>query len=285
MNKFETKFSVTRMCHVLGVKHSSYYAWKKRPVSNREKENIVLLEEIKRIYRENKGRYGSPKIHKQLIALDKKCGHNRVVRLMRENGIRSIINKKYRHQGKAISDEKAAPNLLNREFNPTEPNKVWASDITYINTSSGWKYLCVIMDLYSRNIVGWSVMNNMRASLVVDALKKAYKSRKPPKGILIHSDRGSQYGSKTFRDYLNKEEMIQSMSRKGNCWDNACVESFFKYLKAEELKRIRIKNKQDLQYILFEYIEVFYNRKRIHSHLGYVSPIQYESEFEKKMAA
>lgn len=267
------------MCHVFGVSRSGYYDWLHAPESMRDAENRILLSQIKEIYYESKKRYGSPKILIELLKRGYRCGHNRVARIMHENNIRSKVMKKYRPKNKVIKIGEAVSNILNRRFYWVKPDQAWATDITYIPTKSGWVYLCVFLDLCSRAIVGWSVSKSMKADLVLNALDNACKKRKPGKELIIHSDQGSQFGSDDFRQYLNDHDFIQSMSRRGNCWDNACVESFFRLLKVEELNDYNFNNIEEVRYKVFSYIEYFYNRKRIHSQLGYVSPL----EFEKKL--
>lgn len=275
------EFSILRMCRVLEVKRVSYYAWQRRPPSRRSIENVKLLFEIKTIHKKSEKVYGSPKIWKEMIKRNIKCSHKRIARLMKVNNIRSIIQKKYRKKGNPTSEEEASLNILNREFNPKEANKAWASDITYIPTRSGWAYSCVIIDLFSKGVVGYSTASSMSTELVLKALDMAIIRRKPNKGLIIHSDRGSQFGSIKFREKLKFHEFVQSMSRKGNCWDNACMESFFHLLKSERLNHYSFHNIEQVRWALFKYIEGFYNTIRIHSSLGYLSP----SEFENKKIA
>lgn len=269
-------FPVSRMCHVLGVSRSGYYDWLKVPESQRSLENRELLAHIKEIHSESKQRYGSPKILIELAKRGYHYGHNRVSRIMRENGIKSKVVKKFRPKGKTIRLGEAASNVLERRFHWEKPNQAWATDITYIPTKSGWVYLCVFLDLCSRAIVGWSVSENMKAELALKALENACTRRKPGEDLIIHSDQGSQYGSELFRQHLKNYKFIQSMSRRGNCWDNACVESFFRLIKVEELNDYHFENIEEVQFVIFRYIEHFYNRKRIHSKLGYMSPVNYE---------
>ena len=279
--KYRDTYSVSRMCHVLGVSRSGYYDRLDAPESKRASENRILLSQIKEIHSESKKRYGSPKILIELLKQGYSCGHNRVARIMRENSIRSKVMKKYRPKNKVIRIGEAVSNILNRRFHWAKPDQAWATDITYIPTKSGWVYLCVFLDLCSRVIVGWEVSKSMKAELVLNALENASVKRKPGKELIIHSDQGSQFGSDDFRQYLKDNKFIQSMSRRGNCWDNACVESFFRLLKVEELNDYTFNNIDEVRYKIFSYIEYFYNRKRIHSKLGYVSPV----EFEKKLIA
>ena len=261
---------------MLGVKPGSYYAWIKRPASRRTKEDSVLLKRIGEIHRSSKGVYGSPKIFKLLQAQGARCGKNRVARLMKDNRIMAKIRKKFRVKSKVIESSHASKNLLNRVFRVEKPNKIWVSDITYIKTRRGWLYLCVFMDLFSRKIVGWSMSRHMRSEMVVEALRMAYRNRRPGEGLIVHSDQGSQYGSAEFRGALKGMYMIQSMSRRGNCWDNACAESFFHLLKTELVQFVDYQDHMDAKMSIFEYLEVFYNRSRIHSALGYLSPAVYE---------
>jgi transposase InsO family protein len=220
-------FDISIICPVLGVKRVSYYAWKKRPESRRKKANMELLKEIKKIHKKNKEIYGSPRIQSELNDNGKNYGKNRIARLMRENGIYSKIKKKYRYKSKQSNEINACDNIVNRSFNIKKPNKVWVSDITYIPTKEGWLYLCIILDLYSRKIVGWSMDKNMKTELVLKSLQMAMINRKPSNDLIFHSDRGVQYTSGIFKEELEKHQIKQSMSRKGNCWDNACAESFF----------------------------------------------------------
>jgi len=264
---------------VLGVSKSGYYAWLAAPESRRAVENRELLQQIMQIHEESDRRYGSPKILDRLKKRGYMCGHNRLARIMRENGIKSKVVKKIRPRGKVIDKNHAAPNTLDRRFQWDTLNQAWATDITYIPTKNGWVYLCVFLDLCSRAIVGWSVAEHMRTELVMDALRRAYASRRPGKGLLIHSDQGSQFGSDDFYDYLREYEFEQSMSRRGNCWDNACVESFFRLLKVEELNDYCFNNVEEVRFKVFGYIEYFYNRQRIHSRLGYMSPLEFEKNY------
>lgn len=264
------------MCCVLQVSKSGYYAWIGRPASQRAKTNARLVDEIKTVYVENRKAYGSPRIH---MALQKKgilCGHNRVARLMRSNYI--IAQRQFRRKRHQITSHgrNLAPNLVNRNFHVTKPDYVWAADITVLWSGSGWLYLAVVMDLYSRRIIGWAMQKRMTEDLAVNALKMAVDHRKPKGEIIHHSDQGSQYASDSFRRELKLNRITPSMSHKGDCYDNAVVESFFKSLKAEIPKEDRSKTREETRSKLFEYIEVFYNRKRLHSTLGYQSPVEYE---------
>ena len=271
------EFEILRMCLVLGVKKSAYYAWKKRPENNRLKENIKLLETVKEVFDKHKKIYGSPRITAYLRMKGCHYGHNRIAKLMKENFLMAKVRRKFRYCGKNENQEPEIGNKLNRQFNPSEVNKVWVTDITYIWTRTGWMYLCIFMDLYSRKVVGWSMSKKIDATLVIRALGMACFQRKPKKGLMIHSDQGAQYTSKAFKEELREREFIQSMSRRGNCWDNACAESFFSSLKNEELHFCNLNNQEDAKIIVFRYIEMFYNRIRLHSHLDYKSPANFEA--------
>lgn len=270
-------FTVKRMCSALGVSEAGYYRWLKRPPSKRSISDQVLLQAIYEIYKSSNQRYGSPKIWRHLRKQGFVCGHKRVERLMYAQKIRAKVVKKRKPWSGSVRAEDATENLLNRQFSVFAANKVWVTDITYIKAVGGWLYLCVFMDLYSRKVVGWSVSNSPDAKLVLDALSVAAQREQPKDGLMIHSDRGIQYGSNAFRSVLKDKKYIQSMSRKGNCWDNACMESFFSLIKAEELDGVRIEGINHLYEIVYRYIEVFYNRIRIHSAIGYMSPIQFEN--------
>jgi len=270
------KFNIRRMCKVLGVKSGSYYAWIRRPESERKQEKTILITKIQEVHKTSKGLYGSPKIYKALKAQNIRCSENRIAKLMQENAIKAIIRKKFRAKSKVINSSHASENLLKRDFAVQQINTVWVTDITYIPTRLGWMYLCVFMDLFSRKIVGWSMANHMRTEMVIAALRMACHNRNPDKGLIIHSDQGSQYGSHEFRQVLSALGIIQSMSGRGNCWDNACAESFFHLLKTELIQFMNYSSYEDAKISIFEYLEVFYNRYRIHSTLGYQSPVDYE---------
>ena len=266
------------MCRVLEVSRSGYYRWLKRKPSQRQINNQRLDSQIREIYDQSKGRYGSPKITQELRDQGCKVGKNRVARRMRKAGLRSKIRRKY----KVTTDSKhkfpVAPNLLERNFTAHAPDKVWVSDITYLTTRTGWLYLTVIIDVFSRMVVGWALSSSLGHEMVVTALKRAIRRRRPEKGLVFHSDRGVQYACGDFRKQLNKYGFIQSMSRKGDCWDNAVAESFFAIMKTELVYHERYKGHQDTLQSIFEYIEVFYNRQRRHSTLGYLCPAEYEKQ-------
>jgi len=280
IKSYSPEFGVERMCKTLEVSRGNYYQWLKEPFSEREKANQKLTEEIRKVHESSKRTYGSPRIMAELIKLGINVGHNRVARLMRENEIKAKMKRKYRNTTDSNHQLPIAENILNRDFNAQKPNQKWVSDITYVWTLSGWLYLCTVIDLYSRKVVGWAMDDNMETGLVIKALEMACVNRKSEPGLIFHSDRGSQYASKEFRDYLKKRGFIQSMSRKGNCWGlhaiNAVSESFFHSLKTEELYFNKFYDKYQAKSCIFAYIELNYNRKRSHSHLGYLSPHQFE---------
>lgn len=265
------------MCKVLKVAKSGYYDWLDRKPSQRDMERKEITHEIKAVYRKSKSRYGSPKITDELRDRGWKVSRPRVARIMRAEGIKSIICKKYRGN---TTDSKhkypIAENLLNRDFNSSRPGHKWVSDITYIPTKQGWMYLTIIMDLYDRKIIGWALSTTMTAQATVMSAWRMAVINRPIQGSLIfHSDRGVQYAAHLFSDILKQYNVIQSMSRKGNCWDNAVAENFFKILKSELVKHSNFKSLFNAKVELFEFIEIWYNRKRKHSYLGYLTPEQF----------
>ncbi len=271
------EFPVQRMCQVLAVSPGGYYAWRRRSASKLKMANEKLVEQIKEIHAEFKGKYGSPRIHQELRD-EKKilCRKNRVVRLMGENGIQAVHKRPFRVTTKSNPAHAVEPNLLDREFTAGKPNQKWTSDITYIRTKEGWLYLAVVLDLFSRRIVGWAMSNRITSDLVVDALEMAVQQRKPDAGLLHHSDRGSQYTGKAYRELLAANKMLVSMSGKGDCWDNAPTESFFSSLKREQVHHKYYETRDSARTDIFFYIEAFYNRKRRHSTLGYYNPAAFE---------
>ena len=277
MREHSSKYPIEKMARILRISRSGYYKYLSRGKTKRSQENEILSKKIKEIFEKTRKRYGSPRITDELHEMGFKCSKNRVARLMKELDLISRRRKKYKIKTTDSDHElPISPNLLNRNFKVNKPNKVWVSDITYVHTMEGWLFLCIIIDLYSRKIVGWSMKDHMRASLVIDALKMAYNSRRPGRGLIFHSDRGVQYASKDFRLKLTAYKMISSMSRKGNCWDNAVSESFFHSLKTELIHHQRYETRGEAKQDIFEYIEVFYNRERIHSANNYLSPVDYE---------
>jgi transposase InsO family protein len=256
----------------------------KHKPSQRELDNQRLDVEIREIYEQNKGRYGSPKITQELRDRGRRVSKNRVARRMRKAGLRSKLRRKFRVTTNSKHHFAVSPNLLERNFTQQAPDKVWVSDITYLATRTGWLYLTVIIDLFSRMVVGWALSSSLGHEMVVTALKRAIRRRRPGKGLVFHSDRGVQYACTDFRKELDKHEFIQSMSRKGDCWDNAVAESFFGIMKCELVYHERYEDHQDTLHSIFEYIEVFYNRQRRHSTLGYLCPSEYEKQKVKLCA-
>ena len=285
------QFPLPAMCETLAVSTSGYRAWKRGGSPTRKRlTDAQLLALIQAIHKALKGAYGSPRMVRELRSRGFPVAKPRVERLMREHGIRARHKRRY----KATTDSKhrlpVAANLLDRNFTPQAPNQSWSADITYIWTDEGWLYLAVVLDLFNREIVGWSIKPRMSADIVTDALTMAWFRRQPPSGLIHHSDRGSQYASHAFQGKLTEYGMVCSMSRKGNCWDNAPAESFFNSLKNERVHGKRYTTREEAIADLFDYIEVFYNRSRRHSTLGYHSPVQFlrdwiTNQHEQNLAA
>ena len=273
-----SEFPVKKMCLVLKVGRSGYYRWSVCEASDREQQNLRLIDEIRKIHEASRRIYGVPRIHAELKSLGFTCSKNRIYRLMKKAGIRSRIKRKYRATTNSKHSLPVAPNLLNQKFNATVPNEIMTGDITYIWTEEGWVYLAVVLDLYSRKVKGWSVNERMDVGLVVDAFNQAVYNIQGTGKQIFHSDRGSQYAAGDFRKELENHRILQSMSRKGNCYDNAVTESFFHSLKVEWLSFMRFSTRQQARSAIFEYIEIFYNRQRRHSSLGYMSPVQFEQQ-------
>jgi putative transposase len=267
--------SVQAMCRLLDVAPSGYYAWIKKPVSNRAQEDARLLRLIRASFKAGQGIYGAPRVFLDLREAGETCSKHRVARLMRMNGLRALHGYRTRRWS-AGKPSVLAPNLLKRQFMVTRRNKVWVTDITYIRTWQGWLYLAVVMDLFSRKIVGWAARPTLHLELALDAVLMAVRRRRP-RGTLIHSDQGTQYGSDGWRRFCRSNHLEPSMSRKANCWDNAVAESFFSSLKKERIKKQIYKNRDLATKDVADYIDSFYNRTRRHSHLGGVSPEQFES--------
>ena len=271
--------SVKAMCRVLGVSRSGYYAWRKRGPSARELANQRLLVAIRAIYRAGRRMYGYRKVHEGLLAQHITCSRNRVARLMRQAGLRSKRRRRYHVTTRSQHKRPVAPNRLGQDFVAPAPNQKWLSDITYVRTAQGWLYLAAIMDLFSRRVVGWAMEPYLTDALTRQALEMALVGRLPPPGLLHHSDRGSQYASNKYQQLLEQVRALASMSRTGNVYDNAPMESFFATLKTELVHHRRYRTRQEAKSDIFEYIEVFYNRQRLHQALGYRSPAEFESMF------
>jgi transposase InsO family protein len=276
---YREEFGIQRMCRVLGVQRSGYYAWQKRQPSTREQANQALLAWIQAEHQHSRQTYGSPRLHLALQQQGVACGHNRVARLMRSHQIVALGKRKYhpvttqRQQGGV-----PAPNLLNQDFSASAPNQKWVVDFTCIETGEGWLYLAVVLDLFSRRVVGWAMSQAMDTALVETALRMALRERRPPAGLLHHSDQGSQYTSAAYRSCLETVQAQLSMSGVGNCYDNAVIESFFATLKTECVTA-PFASVALARTTIFEYIEVWYNRQRLHSTLGYHSPVDFEQLF------
>jgi putative transposase len=273
------EWPVTHLCRVLEVSRSGFYAWRSREPSAAETRREELTAEVTEIHAQVKARYGSPRIHAELVGRGHECCVNTVARIMREAGIAAKTKRKFRQTTDSNHALPVAANVLDRQFDPEEPNTSWVADVTYIPTREGWLYLAVVEDLFSRMVVGWSMDATMTSRLVVDALEMALAHRLTLKGsssLVAHSDRGSQYASEHYQRRLAEERITCSMSRRGDCWDNAPMESFFASLKKELVHDEDYATRDEAKASIFEYIEAFYNRVRRHSALGYVAPVQYE---------
>jgi transposase InsO family protein len=280
-------FSLTVLCRMLQVTCGGYYAWRQRPHSQRVREDEQLLVSIRTIYDQSQRRYGSPRVYRELQAQGICCSEKRVARLMREHHLVVSPARKFVVTTDSQHPHPVAANELNREYQVeavAAVNHVWASDITYVPTAQGWLYVAVVLDLKSRKVIGWGMETSLAQGLVTGALQMALGQRVVQAGLLHHSDRGSQYASHSYQELLQQQGITCSMSRKGNCWDNAPVESFFATLKKELVHRENYRTRDEAKASLFHYIEVFYNRQRRHSALGYVSPEEYERRLQQPVA-
>lgn len=285
IRKHSSEFRVEKMCQVLGVSRSTYYDWLKRPEGKRKQEDKKLLKDIKRIHKKSRETYGIRRITAQLKKERISCGKNRVSRLMRENHIYSCHTKKYKTTTNSNHSYAVAPNLLQDCGMPLAPNQIWVGDITYIPTDEGWLYFAAIEDICLRKLVGWSFNTRATRKLTIDALDQAIGRARPEQGLIFHSDRGVQYAAHEYQDKLKEYGIIQSMSRRGNCYDNAYAESFFAILKKELVHRRRFKTRAEARLAIVDYIETFYNCSRLHSALGYKTPMEYEQEYYGKKIA
>ena len=265
-------YGVRRMCGVLKVSASGYYGWKIRPLSKRSQFNKYLAVEIRRIHIESRENYGTIKTWKALKAKGIYCGKHQVARLRKINGIESKRRKRFKVTTLSKNTEWIAPNRLNRSFQTAKPNKVWVGDVTFIATRNGWLYLAILLDLYSRKVIGWSMSERNNKRLVLDALDMAIERRNPKSEVLHHTDRGSIYGSDDYRNKLITSGLVPSMSRKGDCYDNAVAESFFSTLKNELIFGQRFISRDCARQEIFKFIEIFYNRQRLHQSLNYITP-------------
>jgi putative transposase len=274
--EYQLEYPITTMCRVLEVSVSGYYAWRKRAPSLHSREDAQLAEKVKKTFQDNRCVYGSPRVHAELSAQGFHCARKRVARLMREQG---LFAKHPRHRTittKSDPGAQVAPNLLQRDFSANAPNRKWVADTTYIWTAEGWLFLAVVLDLFSRMVVGWSMATIQDATLVVQALHMALARRRPQAALLHHSDRGSTYTSESYQALLQQEGMQASMSRTADCYDNAAMESFFHSFKVECIEGEYLQTRAQARSITFEFIECFYNRTRRHSTLHYMSPLEYE---------
>ncbi len=272
----EVAFPITAMCRVLGVSPSGYYARRARPAPKRATEDARLAAEIRAAHKASRGIYGSPRVHRELKAKGVQIGKKRVERLMNEKGLRGRCKRRFVRTTDSNHDHPVAPNVLDRKFETDAPNRAWVGDVTYVWTAEGWLYLAVLLDLFSRRVVGWATSDTNDRELALAALDRALKARKPPSGLTHHTDRGSPYASEDYRAVLARRGIVASMSRTGDCYDNAVAESFFASLKAEWVDHEDYSTREVAGASLGEYIDRFYNPTRRHSHLGFVSPIEFE---------
>jgi transposase InsO family protein len=270
-------FPVGQLCRVLKVSRSGFYASRQRALSARWRQDEILTKQIQQLHRYNRGIYGSPRIYQALKAAGIAAGKHRVARLMRLEGLRANAAQRFRRISTPRRDFPAAPNLVQRNFVASAPNQLWVADITQIRTRQGWLFLAVIVDVFSRRVVGWSTADRISHELALQALRNALRARRPPPGLVHHSDRASQYGGGEYQDLLDRHGIRCSMSRARNCWDNALAESFFHTIKTEWLYHFTFESRAQARSYVFDYIEAFYNRTRMHSSIGYRSPLEYET--------
>lgn len=270
------QFNISRLCEVFEISRSGYYGWRGRKESKRAQANRTVLSEIHKVHEQSKQAYGAVKTWRDLKANGISCGRHRVARLRRQAGIEARRKRRFRITTQSRLGVVAADNQLNQQFEAGSPNRAWVGDITFIATAVGWLYLAVLIDLYSRKVVGWAMSERIDQQLVIDALDMALVQSQPQPGLIHHSDQGRQYSSTAYVEMLKRHGMIQSMSRRGNCYDNAVAESFFSSLKNEIVHHCSFKNRDEAKSAIFEYIEVFYNRQRRHQSLDYLSPVDYE---------
>ena len=276
-------YPISLMCLMLGVSRSGFHAWRRRPPSDRELSDAWLLERIREIHSQNRGVYGSPRVHAELrLGHGIRVGRKRVERLMRKAGLSGLIVKRRGRTTIRVPGVRVADDLVQRQFQPTAPNVLWVADITYLRSWDGWLYLAAVQDAFSRRIVGWSMADHMRSDLVVDALNMAIARRRPEAGLIHHSDQGSQFVSLAFGQAAGKAGIARSMGSRGDCYDNAVAESFFATLKKELIHRRSWPTREELRREVFDYIEIFYNARRRHSTLGMRSPVQYEENGKEK---
>lgn len=273
------------MCQILDVSRSGYYDWDERPKSNREKENEKILKIAKKSYEDSRGMYGLDKLLEDVREEFPNCSRNRLYRIQKQNNLYSKRKRKFKATTDSNHNLPVAENILKQDFTTDSTNEVWVSDISYIDTDEGWLYLATVKDIFNKEIVGWTVSNNMKTDLCMRALDNAVRKHRPQEGLIHHSDRGVQYCSNDYQNYLRKHKMICSMSRKGDCYDNACAETFFSAIKCEMLYHKKYKTREEARRDIFWYIEIFYNRKRRHQTLGYKTPVQFKQMHFEGLAA
>lgn len=273
------------MCHLLDVSRSGYYDWNTRPVSKRELEREKILEVAKKSFEENQGICGLDKMLEDVREKYPKCSRNRLYKIQKENKLYSIRKRKFKATTYSNHSLPVAENILNQDFNVDKPAAVWVTDISYIDTREGWLYLATVKDIFTKEIVGWATDDNMKTKLCTKALENAIRMHRPAKGLIHHSDRGVQYCSTEYQQLLKKNNIICSMSRKGNCYDNACAEPFFSTIKCEMIYHKKYITREEARRDIFWYIEIFYNRKRRHQALGYLTPTEFKRRFFKTLAA
>ncbi len=269
-------YPLQMLCTVLNVSRSGYYAWRRRPPSARAQANAQLLPVIRQAHAASRGTYGSPRLQHALWRLGHRCGRHRLARLMRRMGLQGIPRRRFVRTTQLVAGRVGASDHLQRDFTASKPNEKWISDITYISTDEGWLYLATVLDLCSRRVVGWAMAEHMTEELVLAALQMAATQRDIPSGLIYHSDHGGQFTSKRVQDWLTQRHLTASMGSVGDCYDNAAAESFFSTLKRECVNRYHFSTRKEAKSIIFEYLEVFYNRQRLHSTLDYQSPVEYE---------
>jgi transposase InsO family protein len=285
MREHQGEFSIESMCRVFKVTRSGFHAFCSRPESRRSKEDEELATEIRAAFDESRQSYGALRIRESLQRKGHRVGRHRVERLMRREGLRAAAPRRFVVTTESKHSEPIAPNVLEQDFTATAPNQKWAGDITYIPTAEGWLYLAVFLDLFNRKVIGWAMSDRITQQLTRQALLMALKDRRPSGPLIVHSDRGVQYAAGDYRQLLADWSITPSMSRTGNCYDNAVSESFFATLKKEEVHRCDYRTRDAARLRIFEYIEVFYNRERLHSTLGYMTPVEFENAFIKKSAS
>jgi len=276
IRQHKSDHKITTLCRMLKVSRRGYYDWMIRPESMRDRENRELLVEIRRIFVAHREVYGAPRIHDALVDMGYRCSLNRVARLMRSAKIVPKTVRKFRITTDSRKSRYPAENLLKRDFKANNQNEKWVADVTYIPTREGWLFLSVVLDLFSRRVIGWSMAERLTSELAQQALQNAIDLRAPAGDVIVHSDQGKEYYASDYQDLLANNDLICSMSRKGNCYDNAAMESFFHSLKVEQVHHDDYRTRQEARSVIFDYIEVFYNRQRKHSYLGYQSPVNYE---------